>query len=157
MISALIKLIIPFGLILLGLFQTIHYRRVSKNFDKLPVVACTIIESKLLDDAFSNPGKRIYEAQIKYKYTFRGQEYIGETPSLRGYELWPDLDYEWVLLRKYKENEIFNAHVLPNSPKIAYLEVAPLDKRSAILMPFVMVGYLAFIWGYFYLVGKELF
>ncbi|MAZ86051.1 MAG: hypothetical protein CL693_00185 [Cellvibrionaceae bacterium] len=157
MISALIKFVVPIGLILVGMFQTLYYRKIKGVFSQLPTVAVEITESKLHDNPWSDSGRREYEAIIYYKYSFRGKPYTGNTPALRGYNLWPDYEYEWVLLDKYKKGDIVNAKVLPANPNIAYLEVAPLHKKSAILMPFVSLAYLAFIWGYFYLVGEALF
>lgn len=153
MISAIFKFVVPFGLVALGLFQTLYYRRLKSVFSELPVVAGEIIESKLHDDPWTNPGKRVFEARIKYKYRFRGKEYIGDTPALRGYQLWPSYSYEYELLKRYKKGDIANIKVVPSNPRIAYLEVAPLDKKSAMLMPILAVGYLAFLFGYIYFIA----
>ena len=157
MISAMIKFIVPFILILSGLFETVMYFLLRRRFQYFPVVATEIIESRLFDDPFTNPWRRVYEARIKFKYSFRGKDYISETPVLRGYTLWNDYDAAWELLRKYKKGDIVNAHVVPNSPDLAYLEIATLHKPSAILMPFVAFGYIGVVWGYFYIVGNHLF
>ena len=153
MISAFLKFVVPFGLFALGNLQTLYYRRLKSVFDELPVVAGEIIESKLHDDPWSNPGKRVFEARIKYRYSFRGKDYIGDTPALRGYQLWPSYFYEYELLKRYKAGDIANVKVVPSNPGTAYLEVAPLDKKSALLMPILAVGYIALVFGYVYFVA----
>lgn len=112
----------------------------------MPVVAATIVKSEL-DDYHDVDGKRIYIAKVHFSYSFRGNEYVSETPALRGAQMFPLYNYEAKLLKKYQLGEMFNARVVPNVPEYAYLEIAPLSKASTILLPLTIVGYALYLVG----------
>ena len=138
------------GIVLLftiGIGQTYLYRKVKKQWDSLPVVGAEIIESRLLDYNDMDD-RRIYEAKIRFKYKFRGEEYESETPLLKSPQLFPDKDIELDLLARYKEGDIINARVMPNLPEAAFIEVAPFSKLSAIGIPVLILLYALAVFGY---------
>jgi len=139
----ILKFGVPLVLALFGLLQTIIYLRLSKVYDALPVVAAEIIESKLRDFHDINE-RRIFEARIRYTYTFRGEEYIGDTPVLEGPNLFKRFSRTTDLLKRYSVGDIVNARVIPTMPHLAYLEMQPLNKISAILLPAICVGLLLY-------------
>ena len=55
---------------------------------------------------------------------------------------------------------MYNARVVPAVPEMAYLEVAPFSRVSAILLPIITVLYALAIVGYFWYItyaGRELY
>jgi hypothetical protein len=150
--SDLMKILSLFIFIIMslaGVLQTFIYTRTKEVFEHLPVVAGEITHSRLLNQMGLN-NEQLLEAIIYYKYTFRGQEYEANTPALRGYDLFPSLEYERSLVNKYKTGDIVNIRVMPEIPDLAYLEVAPLSKSSAILAPVMTLGGIALLLAYFY-------
>ncbi|WP_444957517.1 DUF3592 domain-containing protein [Microbulbifer sp. ZKSA002] len=138
MIFKAIQLLIPAVMILFGFFQTIVYLRMRKTFGNWPVVVGEITHSRLLNQLDSN-GKKVTEAIIAFNYKFRGREYKSEMPVLRGYDLFPSLEYESYLTKKYRPGDIVDARVNPKVSGLAYLEVAPFSRLSAILVPLLPV------------------
>jgi len=134
----LIQIFIALLLASFGLLQTIIYIRIKKVYDRLPVVAAEITGSRLLHQ-LDLQNIDITEAIIHFKYHFRGKEYESNTPVLRGYELSPDFEFEHGLVKKYRPGDIVNARVVPSVEGLAYLEVAPLSKRSTILAPSMLI------------------
>ncbi|WP_444930358.1 DUF3592 domain-containing protein [Microbulbifer sp. SSSA002] len=138
-----------------GVIQTYIYRRIQGKWRSLPVVRGKIIESKLVN-FINTEGQRVYEANIKYKYDFKGQRYYSDTPLLRSPQLFKDHNLEHELLQKYKVGDHVNIKVLPNSPEVAFIEVEPFNRLSAIAIPILTVLYIAFIFGYGWFMGEML-
>ncbi|WP_428818665.1 DUF3592 domain-containing protein [Microbulbifer sp. MCCC 1A16149] len=131
----------------IGVGQTYVYRRIQGKWKSFPVVRGEIIESKLAN--FTNTeGQRVYEANIKFEYDFEGQKYCSDTPLLRSPQLFKDHNFEHELLQKYKVGDRVNVKVLPRSPKVAFIEIEPFSRLSAIAIPILAVLYLAFVFGY---------
>ncbi|WP_250461650.1 DUF3592 domain-containing protein [Microbulbifer litoralis] len=127
-----------------GFLQTIIYLKFRKNFQSWPTVAAKIIHSRLLNQ-LDVEGRRVIEAVIAFEYEFCGKSYRSETPALRGHDLFPDLNYEWDLTKKYRVGDLVNARVHPRTGQVAYLEVAPLSRLSTVLVPlmiFCSIGFL---------------
>jgi Protein of unknown function (DUF3592) len=141
-------MLVPAALMILGLLETLMYTRIKKVYHKLPVAAATITYSRLLN-YIDLDGKREIGAIIKYKYTFRGKEYESETPVLKGYDLFPSLDYYQQLVKENRPGDIINVRVLPTFPELAYITVAPLSRLSTVLAPVVSLGSIALIVAYF--------
>lgn len=129
------------------------YKRIKRDWETYPVVAATITESRLFDFTDSN-GSRTYDALIKFEYRFREKNYESDTPALRGVQLFPQYDFAQQLLDKYKEGEMYNARVHPDLPDIAYLEIEPLSKKSMILVPLIILGYIAYLAGLGFYLNK---
>ena len=146
MILSLIKYGLFVVLSVIGLGQVVSYKMLKRNWGKFRVVAGEILESRILHYT-DTEGKTVFEARIRFKYQFQGKEYESETPALRGPQLFPLFDYESKLVQRYKRGEIYNIRVHPLEPEIAYLEVAPLSKISVVVLPFVLLGYLAYLSG----------
>ena len=149
MIIKIIQLTIPLLLAGTGLLQTILYFKLKKTFERWPTVAAEVTHSVLLNQLDAD-GRDILEGIINFKYTFRGKEYEVDTPALRSYDLFPSLEYERSLTRRYRVGDIVNARVHPNAPSLAYLEVAPFSRASAILSPIMTLLGIALLFGYFY-------
>jgi len=130
----------------LGIGQTYLYLKLKKHWNSFHIVAATITKSKLFDLTDAN-GIRKYDAQISFKYRFRGKEYECDTPALRSPQIFPLYEYESTLLDKYKVGEMYNAKVHPNLPEMAFLEIAPLSKLSVFLLPLIILGYAAYLIG----------
>ena len=144
MIGTVLKFGFFIVMVVLGLGQLFLYRNLRKRWEKLPVVAGEVTESELRHYSDAD-GRTIYEANIKFKYTFLGQEYESESPALRGPQMFPLWEYESKLLSKYEKGEIYNVKVLGSKPDMAYLEIAPLSKISVILMPISILGYAVYL------------
>ena len=129
-----------------GVGQTYLYLKLKKQWNSFPIVSAVITKSKLFDFTCSG-GQRDYEAQISFKYTFRGKDYESDTPALRSPQVFPLYEYESTLLDKYKEGEMYNARVHPNLAEMAFLEIAPLSKLSVFLLPLIILGYFAYLIG----------
>ena len=142
--------VLKFGALILmvvfGIAQTIAYFAIRRQFDQMPIVAAEITESKLVD-YIDVERRRTYEAKIKFKYNFRGVEYESDQPALTVIRLFPAFGYESELSKKYPKGAIVNAHIVPSNPKLAYLEVAPFDKLSAILLPIISIGLILYFVG----------
>ncbi|MEX2964284.1 DUF3592 domain-containing protein [Microbulbifer sp. TYP-18] len=134
----LLQLVIPTLMILFGFFQTIVYLRLRKTFANWPIVAGEITHSRLLNQLDLN-GREMIEAIISFNYKFEGKEYKSETPALRGYDLFPSLAYEAYLTNKYRPGDVVNARVNPRVNEIAYLEIAPFSRLSAVLVPLMPI------------------
>ena len=138
------------GMILLftvGIGQTYLYRKVKKQWGSLPVVRAEILESQLLDYN-DMEDRRVYEAKIRFRYEFRGEQYESETPFLKSPQIFPDKNIEHDLLARYKVGDIINARVMANTPKVAYLEITPFSKLSAIGVPALILLYALAVFGY---------
>lgn len=149
MIVKILQLAIPLLLTGMGLLQTIFYFKLKKTFERWPIVAAEITHSVLLNQLDAD-GRAIVEGVINFKYSFRGQEYEVDTPAIRAYDLFPSLEYERSLTKRYRVGDIVNARVHPNSSSLAYLEVAPFSRASAILSPIMTLLGIALFIGYFY-------
>ncbi|UTW45926.1 DUF3592 domain-containing protein [bacterium SCSIO 12696] len=141
--------VLPMLLAIAGLWQTFVYFRLKKYFDLWPVVAAEITHSRLLNQTGVN-GEIMLEGIIHFKYSIRGKDYKSDTPALRGYDLFPSLNYERSLVKKYPKGEFVNARVHPNVNSLAYLEVAPLSKLSTVLAPLMFLLGVGIMFGYFY-------
>lgn len=136
----ILKWLVLVGLVLTNTLQFLMYRSVKRNWGRYIPVRATITRSKLIDQLNAD-GNRDYEAEIRFKYLWDGKEYESDTAILRGPQLFPLWNYESSLLQKYKEGDYCEARVHPRNPDIAFLELAPLSKMSAILLPIMTIGY----------------
>ena len=144
----IISLFFFVGMALAGVTQTYIYFKLRRVFNRLPVVAAKITHSRLLNQLGAN-GENLLEAIIAYEYSFRGKEYEAKTPALRGYDLFPSLEYERALVQRYPKGEFVNVRVIPDMPEVGYLEVAPLSKLSTVLSPIMAIGGILLIVAYF--------
>lgn len=144
-----VSLFIGVAFALTGVLQTFLYLRLKKHFLNWPVVAAKITHSRLLNQTGPD-GKKLLEAIIYFTYDFRGKSYKTNTPALRGYDLFPSLEYERALVKKYRAGDMHNIRVHPALPRVAYLEVAPLSVISTVLAPVFTLGGIALIVAYFY-------
>ena len=143
----LLFILIPSILAGLGVLQTVVYAILKKRFHEFGKVAGKITYSRFLN--YTDPdGKREIGAIIKFNYSVRGQDYEGDTPILKGYEMFPSFDYYDELVKRYPPGEVVNVHFLRNNPKIAYLEVAPLSKVSTVLAPVMSISSIAILVAY---------
>ena len=126
------------------------YLRLKKYWHRFRVVAAEITESKLVD-YIDVSEERIFEARISFKYSFRGKEYVSNTPALKSFSFGPQFNYEAELASRYKVGDIVNAYVAPGLPELAYLELGPFNKLSAILAPIAACIFLVYLvgWGWF--------
>ena len=145
----IISLLLFSGMALFGIWQTFFYLRLKKTFDRWPVIGAQVTTSWLLNQPGAD-GQYLLEAVVHFSYSFRGQEYVSKTPALRGYDLFPSLEYERKLVKKYPKGEFVNARVHPYAPDFAYLEVAPLSITSTILAPLMAIGGVGLIIAYYY-------
>ena len=145
------KWLVLLGLVVTNTIQTVAYLRVKKHFRRLPIVAAEITQCRLIR---SFEERWIVEADIRFRYTFRGKEYESHTPALRSAQLFPVWNYESALVDRYRVGSIVNAHVIPDVPEAAFLEVAPFSLSSAVLLPIVTLAYAAFILGYWWFVWQ---
>lgn len=131
----------------IGVGQSFLYRRVKQNWDFYPVTLGEVLESKLVDHNDAD-GKRIYEASIRCRYNHLGVEYESDAVVLRAAQLVPNFNYEHKLVQRYKKGSTVEIRVLPNSPDIAIIELAPLNKASVILVPLLIIVYAVLVFGY---------
>ncbi len=122
------------------------YRKVKQRWERMPVVAAIITKSALRDYNDLN-GNRVYEADIRFEYQFRGNSYESVTPSLEGPALGPRWNYATELVDRYAVGEMYNARVIPEQPDVAYLEVASLNKVAVVLVPALTVAYGLYLFG----------
>lgn len=134
----IISLILFVFMSLVGIAQTVVYTVLKKRLQGWPTVAAQVTHARLLNQV-SPDGKTLMEAVIYFKYSYQGKEYKANTPALRGYELFPSLDYEAKLVEKYNVDEFYNVKVSPRAPELAYLEIAPLSTASTILAPMLSI------------------
>ncbi len=133
-------------LVVVFIGQQLSFLLAKRKWAKLPVVAAKIIESKMIDYTDMR-GTRHYRASIKYEYEFRGRTYIGETPALEPVSVMPSWGLPRDMVRRYKQGDIVNARVLPNAPKIAYLElVSQSTKQFIVTTILVVLGILLVTW-----------
>lgn len=142
----LTKIIFLFILAGLGLSQTVVYLYLKAKFRRWPVVAAKITQSRLLNQ-LGVDNENMLEALIRFEYEFRDKKYESSTPALRGYDLFPSYEYESSLVRRYQFGEFTNARVHPECPEVSYLEVAPLSRRSTILVPIMTITGIAIFIG----------
>lgn len=136
--------------LLLSILPALVYKFINRRIHTWPVVAAKITHTRLLNQLGAR-GETMIEAVIHFEYEFRGESFTSKTPVLKGLDLFPSLDYEKELFNKYKKGEYYNARVSPITGGLAYLEVAPLSRASAIVAPIFGLSYVAFIFGYIYL------
>ena len=136
----ILKWLVLVGLALTNTIQFIMYRSVRRNWEHYIPVRAIISRSRLIDQ-LNTDGGRDYQAEIRFTYHWNGKEYESDTAILRGPQLFPLWNYESLLLQKYKQGEHCEARVHPQNPEIAFLEMAPLSKKSAILLPVLTIGY----------------
>ncbi len=133
-------------LALTNTLQFISYRKLSRAWEKMPVVAATITKSDLANH-HDVSGRRTYAADIRFAYSFRGNEYESATAVLPSPQIFHQWGYVTSLLGKYKVGEGYNARVVPNAPDLAYLEVEPLNKLAAIALPLLTIVYGLYLLG----------
>jgi hypothetical protein len=142
-------------LVFINVAQTFFYIRIRKYFEKLPLIAAQITCSELLNYT-GERGRRVWEARIRYKYSFRGKEYEGSTPALRSPQLFgPAWEFESKLVEECKVGDFVNVRVVPAAPELAYIKVAPFSFWSAVLLPVITVLYAGFIIVYFWFLGSN--
>ncbi|WP_444888927.1 DUF3592 domain-containing protein [Microbulbifer sp. JMSA008] len=144
MVFKFVQLLIPVLMILFGFFQTFIYLKLRKTFSNWPVVVGEITHSRLLNQLDLN-GKNVTEAIIAFNYKFKGKMYKSEMPVLRGYDLFPSLEYETYLTKKYRPGDVVEVRVNPKVNEFACLEVAPFSRLSAILVPLMPILGIALI------------
>lgn len=143
-------------LVFVNIAQTILYIRIRKYFNKLPLVSAKITHSELLNHTGLN-GQRVWEARIRYIYSFRGKKYEGSTPALRSPQLFgPAWGFETRLVEECKVGDFVNVRVVPAAPELAYIKIAPFSFWSAVLLPVITVLYAVFVIGYFWLLGSAI-
>lgn len=136
---------------MLGILPAITYQFIKKRIHSWPVVVAKVTHTRLLDQLGAS-GETIIEAIIHFEYEFRGKSFTSKTPVLKGHDLFPSLEYEKMLIEKYKVGELYNARVDPISGKFSFLEVAPLSHISAVALPLIGVGIVCFVFGYIYFI-----
>ena len=148
LITAL-KIGIPIFFLLASFRETFVYLYRKRTFENWPRVEAVIEKSKLVD-FHDLTEQRVYEARIEFSYSYAGKEYLGKTPALSGFRLFPAFGFQSELARKYNVGDRVQAHVYPTSPEIAYLEVAPMDKVSVFGGPLITIVAVAY---FFYFGG----
>jgi hypothetical protein len=141
------KSLLAFVALAVSLGQLLSYLITKARFTKLPIVDGIITHSEL-DDYNDVEGKRVYSANLKFKYFKSGKEYVSDTPTLRSFQFFPFHDYEHELINKYPEGTAVSIRHLPESPHKAFLEVAPLSilSTAALILPSLASGgYLIFV------------
>ncbi|GAA6151859.1 hypothetical protein [Pseudoteredinibacter isoporae] len=133
--------------VILSILPVLFYKFLKKQINTWPVVAAKVTYSKLLNQTGAR-GESLIEAIVHFEYEFRGKTFTSQTPTLSSFDLFPSLDYQREIYNKYTKGEYYNARVSPISGELAYFEVAPLSIISAVLMPFLGLGYLAILYLY---------
>ncbi|MEM7430408.1 MAG: DUF3592 domain-containing protein [Pseudomonadota bacterium] len=136
----IIKWVVFLILALTSTSQYFFYRKVQRVWERLIPVHATITHSKLIDQ-LNTDGNREYEADIRYKYLWDGEEHESQLSILRGPQLFPQWEYEHALVERYKEGDSCEVRVHPADGSLSFLELAPLSKLSALLLPLITVGY----------------
>ncbi len=131
--------------------QYVFYRGIRRKWNSMPTVSVKILESSLTDH-LTVDGERVYEANIRYEYNYGGEIYQSSTPAIHGPLLFPLWNFEADLIKKYKVGETYPAKVSASNPEIAYLEIAPLSRLSAVGLPIMTAAYTLAVIGYSWLV-----
>ena len=152
---SVIKWLVLVGLAFTNTLQLVMYRAVRRDWGHYMPVRATITRSKLIDQ-LNTDGERDYQADIRFKYVWAGREYESCTAILRGPQLFPLWNYETSLVQKYKEGDHYEARVHPRRPDVAYLELAPLNKKSAILLLVSTIVYGAVIFAWTVLIASKM-
>lgn len=141
------KSLLAFGTLIVVFGQFITYLITKKRFEGLPSINGVVTHSKL-DNYNDVEGKRVYSANLKFKYEVDNKEYESNTAALRSFQIFPFHDYEHELISKYPEGSSISVKYLPETPSKGYLEIAPLSKLSTVALLTVVVvavGYLIFL------------
>ena len=141
------KSLLAFGALGAALYQLITFLLTRRAFNELPSVKGIVTESKL-DDYSDAEGKRVYSANIEFKFTLNNEEYTSNSSALRSFQLVPDHNYECNLVGKYESGDVVTVRYKAGCPDQAYLEVAPLSLMSAaavLLGSSLAVTYLVYI------------
>lgn len=153
----IIEIFLPLILVFTGTLETYLYFMQKRNFEKWPRVAAEVTFCKMYDAPHPFFG-RAYEAVIHFRYSFRGEDYVSETPFLKGYSLFSNRRAEISKLNQFQVGDIKTARVNPSLPQFAYFEIAPFNWISSILVPVGALLYLGLVYFIFsvsrYLVGE---
>lgn len=124
-----------------------------------PEVECNIIDSKLTAGK-EEDGDDEYCFEVRYKYTFEGQEYESNILDRHGYDdgrnIYMDDDHPKKLLKKYKIGNISHCFVNPKKPSDALLERSKMDYIFVAFLPIplilTLIGlvYLLGIWCFYW-------
>ena len=138
------------ALVILAITNTIQffvYRTVRRDWNTYIPVRARITRSKLIDQ-LNVDGNRDYEADIRFQYLWDGKPLESDTAIMRGPQLFPNWNYEWDAVLRFSEGDTVEARVHRENPEIAFLELAPLSRKSAILLPLCTLLYAIAIIGW---------
>lgn len=141
------KSLLAFGTLAIAFGQFVTYLFTKNKFKSLPITDGVVVSSKL-DNYNDVEGKRVYSANIRFKYSLNNKEYEADSIALRSFQLFPFHDYEHELVEKYQEGAAVPVRYFSGNPEKAYLEVAPLSKLSTAALlaaTLVALSYLAFL------------
>lgn len=144
------KIIFAIGVVAGGIFQLVYYVFTKNKFDQLPVALGVILKSTL-DDYSDTGGRRVFKANIKYKFKVGGSEFESSNIALRAPQIIPNFNYEYELVETYKEGDEIQVRYMLGDPKNSFIVVAPLSMLSVmaiIVSSILAVTYLLFMRGY---------
>jgi len=94
-----------------------------------PVVKGTISTSGLerFRDAREgvHRGAKVFKASVDYRYTYRGNDYVGSVASSGGEVMTTSADLAERAIGRYRSDQIVDVHVNPNNPSESVLEPRP--------------------------------
>lgn len=141
------KSLLALGALAVAFWQLLNYMFTKNRFKNLPIIDGVVISSKL-DNYNDVEGKRVYSANIRFRYSLNDKEYEADSIALRSFHLFPFHDYEHELVEKYQEGVVVPVRYFSANPEKAYLEVAPLSKLSTaalLSVTLVALSYLVFL------------
>jgi hypothetical protein len=107
-----------------------------------PEVECEIIDSNL-SAGKDEHGEDEYCFEVRYKYTFEGQEYESNMLDRHGYDdgrnIYMDDELPRKLLKKYETGNISHCFVNPKKPGYALLERSKLDYAFVAFLPIALI------------------
>ena len=138
------------GSVLLVLFQTLIWFRVKSQFESWQPVSATILES-WVNAHTEMDGEYVREPVIRFSYTFRGQEYVSDTPFWRSFTLGPRFVDLSGLASQYKKGDKVVARLHPEYPEVCFLGIANFDFKSVFLLAggVVLTGAASYFLGWF--------
>lgn len=112
-------------------YHTASYLILISKWKRFEFINVKVIKSKL-NNYNDIDGRRVFESEIMFEYRVNGKLYRSHTPAIKSPQMFPDLNFEYDLVDKYKEGENYQAKINPYNPKQAFLEVAPYTKLSTL-------------------------
>ena len=142
-------------LLVTNTMQFYVHRKLTRFWRALPIVPARIVSADLVhhNDVL---GLRVYAARILFVYEVNGVEYESDTPAVYGPQIGANWGYTDHLLEQYRPGEQHPVRYIPGAPAVAYLEVAPLNRFAAIVLPAGTLLYAVFVIGYFWWLGEAL-